>query len=287
MAAATWQPTASRMPERPLGMAEFGPLAIRLAGWLALGTLIGAAAIVASRRLVGGLSDPPWFPAIVAAALAGAGLVLLSDRARGVGRSPGPPGMLARCCLLAMLGGLGLFAVAPSTAAATGVLMLGAVVGLARPGFPRWRIPATPLPLLRLRPRRQDPPPVPRATAAAGCRTGPLAGERLQWQERYRLPDGREHLRGELVLSLAAASRLATAHIGFCPAFPIVPEVSVTTDFDALEVAVTAAEVLPWGVRVECRVEDPADEPVSIPVALEVSQPVAHSPRSSPAPEAT
>jgi hypothetical protein len=29
---------------------------------------------------------------------------------------------------------------------------------------------------------------------------------------------------------------------------------------------VTAAEVLPWGVRVECRLAEPAEEPLEIPV---------------------
>jgi len=31
---------------------------------------------------------------------------------------------------------------------------------------------------------------------------------------------------------------------------------------------VTAAEVLPWGVRIECRLSEPAEEPLEIPVDL-------------------
>ena len=92
------------------------------------------------------------------------------------------------------------------------------------------------------------------------------------------LADGREQLRGQLVLTLAAESRLATGHIGFCPALPLIPDVIVTTDYDALEVVVDAAEVLPWGIRVECRVEDPADEPVIIPVDIRISLPAAGGP---------
>lgn len=97
----------------------------------------------------------------------------------------------------------------------------------------------------------------------------------MQWQERYLLADGRERLRGRLVVTLAAESRLATGHIGFCPPFSAIPDATVTTDYDALEVVVDAAEVLPWGIRVECRVEDPADEPVAIPIDVDVSLPAA------------
>ena len=77
---------------------------------------------------------------------------------------------------------------------------------------------------------------------------------------------------------LSLSSWVATGHVGFCPAFPVIPDVTVSTDYDALEVAVTAAEVLPWGVRVECRVEDPADEPVIIPVDIRISLPAAGDP---------
>jgi hypothetical protein len=38
-------------------------------------------------------------------------------------------------------------------------------------------------------------------------------------------------------------------------------------------VVVSAAEVLPWGVRVECRLAEPAEEPVEIPVDLVAEAP--------------
>lgn len=96
----------------------------------------------------------------------------------------------------------------------------------------------------------------------------------LHWQERYKLPDGTEYLRGQLMIAFSAGTRLTTGHVGFCPAFQTIPIVEVTTDYDALEVSVTVAEILPWGVRIECRVEEPIDEGTSIPVFLSVNKPL-------------
>ena len=96
----------------------------------------------------------------------------------------------------------------------------------------------------------------------------------LHWQERYELPDGTEHLRGQLIVNLPTGTRLATGHVGFCPSFQSIPTVEVTTEYDALEVSVTAAEILPWGVRIECRVEEPIDEQTSVPVSIIVNKPL-------------
>ncbi len=95
----------------------------------------------------------------------------------------------------------------------------------------------------------------------------------LHWQERYELPDGTEHLRGQLIVNLPTGTRLATGHVGFCPSFQSIPTVEVATEYDALEVSVTAAEILPWGVRIECRVEEPIDEQTSVPVSIIVNKP--------------
>ena len=108
-----------------------------------------------------------------------------------------------------------------------------------------------------------------------------LEGTLLQWQERYELPDGTECLRGQLMIDFSRGTRLTTGHVGFCPSFPSIPVVEVATDYDALEVSVTAAEILPWGVRIECRVEEPIDEGTSIPVSLTVNKPLQSS-TSSP-----
>ena len=104
-----------------------------------------------------------------------------------------------------------------------------------------------------------------------------FGGSLLHWQERYELPDGTEYLRGQLMIDFAAGTRLTAGHVGFCPSFQALPVVQVTTDYDDLEVSVTAAEILPWGVRIECRVEEPIDEGTSIPVFLTVNKPLESS----------
>jgi hypothetical protein len=50
--------------------------------------------------------------------------------------------------------------------------------------------------------------------------------------------------------------------------------VDVTTEYDGVEAVVSAAEILPWGVRIECRLDEPAEEAFEIPVDLFASAPV-------------
>lgn len=85
--------------------------------------------------------------------------------------------------------------------------------------------------------------------------------------ERYLLPDERiECLRGTLHLAVVAGSRLATGHLGFCPPFHHIPQVEVGTACEEVEATIVAAEILPWGARVECRLDEPADETILIPI---------------------
>jgi len=98
--------------------------------------------------------------------------------------------------------------------------------------------------------------------------SGALPDGFRQRLERFETPAGEDCVRGQVMLSVAAGSRTGYAHIGFCPAFATLPAVEVTTDCDFVEAEVAAAEVLPWGVRVECRLSEPAEEPLEIPVAI-------------------
>ena len=113
-------------------------------------------------------------------------------------------------------------------------------------------------------------PVCPRPTAARRRRAdrSPQPGLLRQRFERRELPAGTERVRGRVVVSVPAGSRTGYGHLGFCPAFVATPTVEVTTAYDGVEATVSAAEVLPWGVRVECRLAEPAEEPVEIPVDL-------------------
>jgi hypothetical protein len=93
-------------------------------------------------------------------------------------------------------------------------------------------------------------------------------GSLLQRFERLALPGGAEHVRGRLSVVVPAGTRTGYAHVGFCPPLAALPTVEVTTEYDGVEAVVSAAEVLPWGVRVECRLDEPAEETIEIPVDI-------------------
>ncbi|MGI9176611.1 MAG: hypothetical protein ACR2IT_01990 [Pirellulales bacterium] len=100
-----------------------------------------------------------------------------------------------------------------------------------------------------------------------------VPGRLLQRLERFESPTGTDCLRGRVNLSIPAGGRSTHAHVGFCPAFVEMPIVEVTTEYDGVDAVVAAAEVLPWGVRVECRLSEPAEEPLEIPVDVFVKVP--------------
>jgi hypothetical protein len=86
--------------------------------------------------------------------------------------------------------------------------------------------------------------------------------------ERYETVEGVDCVSGHVRLSIPAGGKATHAHVGFCPAFAATPIVQVSTEYDGVEAVVIAAEVLPWGVRIECRLSEPAEEPLEIPVDL-------------------
>ena len=99
-----------------------------------------------------------------------------------------------------------------------------------------------------------------------------VQGRLQQRLERYESAEGIDCVSGHVRLSIPAGGKATHAHVGFCPAFAATPSVEVTTDYDGVEAVVTAAEVLPWGVRIECRLSEPAEEPLEIPVDLFATQ---------------
>jgi hypothetical protein len=99
------------------------------------------------------------------------------------------------------------------------------------------------------------------------------AGHLLQRFERHEL-DGTDCLRGTLTLMVPQGARAVHGHVGFCPSFRHVPAVEATTAYDGVEAVITAAEVVPWGVRIECRLDEPAEEPVEIPVDVVARSPL-------------
>lgn len=126
--------------------------------------------------------------------------------------------------------------------------------------------PAAPPPI------QEAPPSGPESLANAIAATENMSaavvpGVLQQRFERYVLPDERmECIRGTLHLAVVSGSRLVTGHVGFCPPFHHLPQVEVGTRCEEVEATIVAAEVLPWGARIECRLDEPADETILIPV---------------------
>jgi hypothetical protein len=204
----------------------------------------------------------------------GIGLVAgvdLASRRQGRGAA-----IAARCGLL-----LAAVAVAlpprPGDWTAPAAVVLAAIVAVLRPSSAPTMPPAEDRDRTAVvstaparRPRRHA---TPTRAVPAVSRDHPAPGKLLQRLERYESPPGTDCLRGRLTLSIASGSKATHAHVGFCPAFSEMPTVRVSTEYDGVEAVVAAAEVLPWGVRVECRLAEPADEPLEIPVDVFVQAP--------------
>lgn len=103
----------------------------------------------------------------------------------------------------------------------------------------------------------------PQLPALAGIE--PSAVGVRQRLERLETPAGQDCLRGQVLVAVPAGSRTGHAHVGFCPPFAGLPQLAVSTACDLVEAEVVAAEILPWGVRIECRLSEPAEEPLEIP----------------------
>jgi hypothetical protein len=271
----------------PLPADGLGGTLTDAAAALAAAVAVGSGVLLASRRLAGALPSPPAPAATVAVACAGVLLVAVADRGRRSGRAALLPSLSARCGLLLATLSLAVPALARDGrwhVGAAGVLgwLITLVAVLVSAGV-ALRLPSVrptadgPRPSRRLRrdaPKRR-PLASPVLPAGTDSTSGPgvglpaptaCPGRLRQEQQRYEPSPDADCLRGRLILAVAAGAKTAHGHVGFCPAFVETPRVEVTTDYDGVEAVVTAAEVLPWGVRLECRLAEPAEEPIEIPV---------------------
>jgi len=238
------------------------------AGGVAGSAALLAAAVIVVRRCATTLDASLLQGSVLAVAAAGVLLVALADAALKAG-GPWQAAVAARI-------GLG-FAVAAvalpvrardwGDAVSTAVAILVAIVAAAR--WPAAAIPPTKRATRPADSRRQQSgrPRGRQVRERADPVTAP-PGHLRQRFARYELPAGGDCVRGRINLAVSAGAKTAHGHVGFCPAFAETPAVTVTTDYDGVEAIVTAAEVLPWGVRIECRLMEPAEEPLEIPVDL-------------------
>lgn len=241
-----------------------------------MAVLAAACGLVLCLRRIGGGFDPLDGGGLIVAATLGGLLVFGCDVTTRLVRLAPAWSVVARAGYLLALAAL---ALPPRLATGTGTaaFVLAAAVAAAFVAAPlvgreasRW------LAGLRSRVAAARSGTEARAEAvgtAVGITTSPCPGHLLQRFERYEL-DGFDCLRGTLALLVPQGARAAHGHVGFCPAFRQVPEVQAVTTFDGIEAVVTAAEIVPWGVRIECRLDEPAEEPVEIPVDVFARAPV-------------
>lgn len=256
---------AAAWPSTPgLAAGDLPATVVRSAGTVAAAALAGAGVVLALRRLAGAI-EPAGPGLLITAVAAGLPLVVAADAARRAGGPLGAP-LAARCGFLLAAAALALPPRATSVAdwAAIAVALLVAAAVVVR--VPRSAAGDRPTPRL---PATADRPRGPRRVRPVQPAARP--GFLRQRFERRELPTGVEHVRGRIVVAVPTGAKAAYGHVGFCPAFTTTPTVEVTTSYDGVEATVTAAEVLPWGVRVECRLAEPAEEPIDIPVDLVAS----------------
>ena len=262
---------------------------MRSASALAAAAAATSGLVLAARRLSGGFSVAE--PGLVWITLGG-GLVLLgiTDAGRRAGRRDGAHFASSIAARIGLVIGVAAVALPPRAGDWVSIvaLAMAAAVGVLptprgrrvdddrrrRPGpEPRITVPRSSVPASQGAPlpsgRDEQPPVAPPPLASPALDLSPAPPGRLQQRlERYETVEGVDCVSGHVRLSIPAGGKATHAHVGFCPAFAATPIVQVSTEYDGVEAVVTAAEVLPWGVRIECRLSEPAEEPLEIPVDL-------------------
>jgi len=277
--------------------ASFLPQLSSLVAMLAGAMAVGCGAVLVVRRFAGAIAAPG--PEAVLA-VCGAGLLLVAagDRATRctAARAAGPlmscwPPVLTRFGLLLAVAAVCLplrmtSAVdALSTLAACVVSLvavglgpvadrMGGRLGLGRRAGTHGRRAVSPdaMPVTAATPMTVSSQSMAQPGMQENATVAP-AGALLQRFERVVLPGGAECVRGRVCVAVPKGARSGYGHVGFCPPLASQPTVDVTTDYDGVEAVVTAAEVLPWGVRIECRLDEPAEETIDIPVDIIATTP--------------
>jgi hypothetical protein len=75
--------------------------------------------------------------------------------------------------------------------------------------------------------------------------------------------EGGQELSGWLRLGLAAGQRTGSLHVAFCPSFREAPQVQAEA-VSGPDCRVKAAQVLPYGARLDVKLDEGADEAQSV-----------------------
>ena len=290
--------TAEPVDGLTVAAAAFLPQLLSLIAMLAGTMAVACGAVLLLRRFAGAIADPPGPEAVLAVCGTGLLLVAAGDMATrfSTARAAGPavswlPAVLTRLGLLmavaavclplrmtstvdalttiaAFIVSLVAVGLGPVADRVGGGLVLGRrAAAHRRPLVPTTSVPNTTRPSSVAVPMVGQSQPMAQPAFQEGATATPGASL-LQRFERIVLPGGAECVRGRLCVAVPKGARSGYGHVGFCPPLASQPTVDVTTDYDGVEAVVSAAEVLPWGVRIECRLDEPAEETIEIPVDI-------------------
>jgi hypothetical protein len=247
--------------------------AAEMARWsaaVAVGLLGGAAVLVAWRRLAGALVTPLEPPLLLSIA------ALLSVSATGVrlvwrdlpaaqtpNRLVGPLGLLPSAALLVLGASLSLPGTDARGLVAFWSLLVAEECWAWRPiVWRKWRGASRTSATARL--VRRDPPQVPSPhTIPADPAAEVPPAEVVQQLTRSRAADGTDQLAGWLRARFSAGQRTGSVHVAFCPPFAKTPELSVA-QLDGPEARIKAAQLLPYGARLDLKLGAAAEQPTSV-----------------------
>ncbi len=275
-------PAAVHTPTWP----EMAPPVIGQLGRTVIGTLFSlvalAAVVIAMRRAGGELREP--LPAIALAALAG-GLALgrvafrqLVPRTSSHGNSPARYALWALPTMVLALWTVGVLL--PGTSAVGWGVFLAVL--LVEEGWSWGRmVPQAPRVKFETRQNLErdtgttlgDLPGEERvATLAENCAaTSEVDESATQWLVRRREPAGGETIEGWVRVPFESGQRHANAHLAICPALAAAPACYAEPS-DGPPCQVKVGQVLPYGVRLEIKLDETADEPCEVLVEFSIQE---------------
>jgi len=230
---------------------------------LSMTALLAVTAVfVASRRLTGALETPLGLLQLLVAGLLLAGLA-------GIVHAPIQRGRLRAGDLLVSLSMLAL-AASLSLRGSHGAALIGFWALIVGEEFWAWRgmLPVRLAARLarrkRVSPNHLSPAPLPNSTPADGdvgkeCEPAEPAADVLQQLTLRTTAEGGQELSGWLRLPLAAGQRTGSLHVAFCPPFSHMPQVEAEA-VSGPDCRIKAAQVLPYGARLDVKLDEPAQE---------------------------
>ena len=263
--------TAIRHIDWPRG---YSPIAGRLlrgvaVSWLAL--LAAAAILIGARRLGGALGEPLSQPTLVAwACFLGAAAHLFRAACCRLTPSRTRAGRLALAAvpsgvLVLSAAGLSLEGSTPG-----GLVALWGILALEEGWSWRqiWRQSVAP-----------DLSPLAMQSLVESLDATPWAGDEVMESDaegaisqrivRRRLADGAEIIEGWVRADFAIAERHASSHVAICPPLGCLPE-CYAEQSDGPPAEIKVAQVLPYGVRFEIKLDAPAEEPSAVIVEFSI-----------------